>query len=258
MSRAKPRFRGRLRRPVWNVIGRIRCSRDVGRRPLTDLTRYERRIHSQNGEDGILEAIFAAVGTTNRYLVEFGVGSGWECNAAYWLRYKGWSGLLMDVGGGRRPYGAEVRSELVTAENVEQLFSRYEVPPEPDLLSIDIDGNDYWVWKSIVSYRPRVVVIEYNASLPVTESLTIRYDPAFRWTGTSYFGASLLALARLGQRKGYALVGCESSGTNAFFVADELVAGRFDPPPIERIFRPPAYGGGRGHPPDPRPLVSVE
>src|SRR5262249_41502056 len=145
-----------------------------------------------------------------------GVGNGEQCNTAYLARH-GWTGLLMDVEaapGARIP----VHQERITAENVEALFGKYGVPPAFDLLSIDIDGNDYWGWKAITAFRPRVVVIEYNASVPPTESRTIAYDPTFRWEGTDYFGASLLALATLGQDKGYLLVGCDRSGTNAFFV----------------------------------------
>jgi len=106
----------------------------------------------------------------------------------------------------------------VTAENINDLLQKYEVPVSFDLLSIDLDGNDYWVWRA-VRRRPRVVVIEYNAHIGPADSRVIAYDPAFRWAGTDYFGASLRALRDLGQQKGYALVYCESTGTNAFFVA---------------------------------------
>jgi hypothetical protein len=101
------------------------------------------------------------------------------------------------------------------------------------------------------------VVIEYNASVQPTESRTIAYDPAFRWSGTDYFGASLLALAKLGQEKDYTLVGCDSSGTNAFFV-DATLATHFIRHDVRTLYRPPAYGDGRGHPHDPsRTMMAV-
>lgn len=119
--------------------------------------------------------------------------------------------------------GEKIKKEFITAENINQLLQKYRVPREFDLLSIDIDSNDYWVWKAIDNYSPRVVVIEYNSCIPPNESKTIKYDPNARWDGTDYFGASLLALAKLGKSKGYSLVYCESSGVNAFFVRNDLI-----------------------------------
>lgn len=225
--------------------------------PIADLTRYERRIGSQNGEDGILEAIFAVIGTTNKYLVEFGSGNLSECNTVYLARWKGWAGLWMDAQY-VDPLG-RVHQECVTAENVQALFQKYQVPSAFDLLSIDIDGNDYWVWNAIVDYHPRVVVIEYNATIPPAESKTIPYDPNYRWDGsTNYFGASLLALTHLGDQKGYTLVGCDASGTNAFFVKQELARGRFLVRAVSSLYRSPSAFDGQGHPRDPvRKMIEV-
>lgn len=222
--------------------------------PLQAISRYERRIDSQNGEDGILEAIFTKIGTTNKYFVEFGAGNAGECNTTYLARWKGWTGLWMDARHGD-PRG-RVKREHVTAENIQALFAKYGVPKRFDLLSIDIDGNDYWVWQAIVDYLPRVVVIEYNANIPPTQSLTIPYEPAFVWdAATDYFGASLLALQRLGHRKGYVLVGCDSSGTNAFFIHQSAAKGHVVPQPAEHAYRPPACWNGQGHPRETRRIM---
>jgi hypothetical protein len=216
---------------------------------LIDLERFERKVHSQNGEDGVLGAIFAAVGVTNRFFVEFGCGEATECNTAYLLE-QGWQGLLMDPAGTSRNPRATVRREFVTAENIDSLLRKYGVPEEFDLLSIDIDGNDYWVWRAI-AHRPRVVVIEYNAHVPPGERRAIAYDPSFQWYWTDYFGASLRALKELGERKGYVLVYCESRGVNAFFVEASALPPGFAPLPLEAIYRPPNYDGrGSRHPPD--------
>lgn len=233
-----------------NALAAWRISMFASRRePIVDVSRYERRITSQNGEDGILEAIFAKLGTTNRYFVEFGVGDGRERNTAYLQRRHGWRGLLMDrVPNSRR----NVKGELVTAENINRLLEKYGVPTSFDLLSVDIDGNDYWVWKAITGWRPRVVVIEYNASVPPTDSLVIPYRPDFVWSGTDFFGASLRALAQLGERKGYRLIGCESHGVNAFFVDEPLIDGHFVLQDVRQLYRPPRYADGSRHPPDPR------
>ena len=214
----------------WRLFRRVR----FGRGPVADLTVFEKRIHSQNGEDGVIEAIFALIGATNRFFVEFGVEDGLMCNTRR-LKERGWTGLQMDP---REPSGPGVRREFVTAENIESLLDKHGVPRAFDLLSIDIDGNDYWVWKAISAHCPRVVVIEYNATILPPESRTIAYDPAFRFDATDYFGASLAALQRLGRAKGYTLVACDSRGVNAFFVADGLAAGRFAPPSLEKLYRP--------------------
>jgi hypothetical protein len=94
-------------------------------------------------------------------------------------------------------------------------------------LAGDIDGNDYWVWRSIQRYAPRVVVIEHNATFPPPTDWVMTYDPAYRWNGVATSGASLQALERLGQAKGYALVGCALGGVNAFFVRRDLLADHF-------------------------------
>jgi hypothetical protein len=252
------RWRRKLAWAVRNHRNGLRIARElrIGRRPLADVTRYERRFFSQNGEDGILQALFAVLGTTNRYFVEFGAGKGSECNTASLARRHGWRGLLMDAQAGAADAPVPVQQEYVTAENIGALLDKYGVPASFDLLSIDIDGNDYWVWRAITRQRARVVVIEYNASRPPTESRVIAYDPDFRWSGTDYFGASLPALAQLGRTKRYTLVGCDSSGTNAFFV-DDALAGRFVPQSVQALYRPPAYRRGRGHPPDPTRIMAV-
>ncbi|HEY2894885.1 MAG TPA: hypothetical protein VGJ16_11745 [Pirellulales bacterium] len=206
---------------------------------LSNLQASERKITSQNGEDGVLEAIFRDIGTTNRYFVEFGVEDAVECNTAHLIE-QGWTGLLMDFSGISKNPKAEVKKEFITAENIQQLFEKYRVPHQFDLLSIDIDGNDFWVWKQI-EHRPRVIVIEYNAHVPPNLCRVVPYDPTFQWVGTDYFGASVLALKELGMRKGYTLVHCEQTGTNAFFVANEDLPRDYQPRAVEEIYRPPNY-----------------
>lgn len=222
----------------------------VRKAPVADLFPYERRVRSQHGEDGVLEAIFLAIGTTNRYFVEFGAGTGAECNTAL-LRERGWSGLWMD--GREQPPGSLVRRERITAENINALFSKHSVPDEFDVLSIDLDGVDYWIWKALESrWRPRVVLAEYNANFLPPESVTVPYDPSFQWDASSdYYGASLSALEKLAARKGCALVYCESSGVNAFFVRSDCAEGRFLRRPAAELYREPVFGKkAYGHPPD--------
>lgn len=203
----------------------------------------EFKVLSQHGEDGLLLYIFSQVGTTNRRFVEFGISDGRECNAANLAINFGWSGLLMDcvetgVEIARKHYGHVLGLEahrvaidhcLVTAENINPKLAEHGMGGVIDLLSIDIDGNDYWVWQAIDRIDARVVVIEYNASLGPQRAATVRYDPQFDRFAPHpsgyYHGASLAGLAKLGRDKGYALVGCDSSGANAFFIKRELLGG---------------------------------
>jgi hypothetical protein len=203
---------------------------------LHALASAECKYSSQFGEDGVIAAIFGAIGTTNRFFVEFGVQDATECNTAHLLD-QGWSGLLMDGGGISRNPKATVQHEFVTAENVNGLFAKYRVPEQFDLLSIDIDGNDYWVWQAITC-RPRVVVVEYNGTRPVWERSSIVYDPRFVWQCNDYVGASLRALVELGIAKGYTLVHCTGEGVNAFFVEQSALPTDFVPEPWQTLYRP--------------------
>lgn len=236
--------------------------------PWAGLNDYERRVYSQNGEDGIIQEIFRRVGTTNRFFVEFGVGDGTQCNAAYLARAKDWSGLMLeadpDVAQKLKPaYAAfhRVRTECrrLTTENILATFAELDVPSDFDLLSIDVDGNDYWLWRALAAYRPRAVVIEYNAVYPPPTRWVMAYDPEHAWDGTTYHGASLASLAALGKRLGYALIGTERLGVNAFFLARDLLpAAHFRELSPQRAYHAPRYGPqGRGHPPGSGPAVSI-
>jgi hypothetical protein len=201
------------------------------------------KMTSQNGEDGIIADIFRRIGTTNRYFVEFGASDGSENNTVCLLR-QGWSGLWMDadtasVATAKTTFRREIEDgnltvleTFITAENIEDLFEQGKVPDEFDLLSIDIDRNDYYVWEKITHYRPRVVIIEYNAGIPPTMSWVVPYDPkGFGWTSFGNGnGASLKALEELGAEKGYCLVDCDLCGVNAFFARDDLLDDHFAPP----------------------------
>lgn len=212
-----------------------------------NLNLFERKVYSQNGEDGIIEYIFSKIKTTNKYFVEIGAGNGTENNSRY-LKSKGWIGLQIDA-----LKAPGIKAHYVTAENIESLLRKYKTPTTFDLLSIDIDGNDYWVWKAITSYHPRVVVVEYNASIPPHQSVTIPYNPQFSWDGSTFFGASLKALTKLAQSKGYQLVGTTTNGVNAFFVQQELVNNHFIQGSVETFYNAPRYnkspdGTLTGHP----------
>ncbi|MES2108327.1 MAG: hypothetical protein V4577_06260 [Bacteroidota bacterium] len=205
------------------------------------LNKNEYQVFSQNGEDGIIAEIFNRIGTTNKYFIEFGVENGLECNTLN-LIYKGWSGLWIegsehdckvinerfkDLISGNR---LKIQNGFITAENIESYFDKADTPAEPDMLSIDIDYNDYYIWKAIDKYKPRVVVIEYNSIFRPDTHFVVKYNASRMWDKTSFFGSSLLALEQLGIEKGYCLVGCVFTGSNAFFVRKDIVADLFEAP----------------------------
>src|SRR5260370_27613128 len=122
---------------------------------------------------------------------------------------------------------------------MEATLEAYNVPRNLDLLSIDIDGNDYWVWAAIQKWRPRLVVIEYNPTFPPHQKWVMKEDLNHRWDGTNYFGASLPSLAALGTKKGFTLVATDSCGINAFFVRDDFIAGdKFLDPVVHYHYSP--------------------
>jgi len=216
---------------------------------LRDIQNHEWRIFSQNGEDGVLDWIFRNIGTTNRYYVEFGAETGLECNTRLLREQGGWTGLLMD--GGHRAPMLHLDQEYVTPENINYLFKKYQVPKEFDLLSIDLDFADYFVWKALDSaYRPRVVVLEVNSALPWYENRVVDpFDP-FGWQRDDHYGCTLTAAALLAKSKGYTLIYQESRGVNAFFIRNDLLGDASDPSitrpwPISLLARSVNHYNGR-------------
>lgn len=236
------------------------------------LARYGYKVYSQNDEDGIIAEIFRRIGMTNRRFVEFGAETGVECNTAK-LLIEGWHGLWIEanpasVGTIRQTFSAFIAQDrltvlesAVTAENIDALLERGGARGEIDLLSIDIDHNDYWVWKAIGAISPRVVVIEYNATLRPPLSVVVPYQPDGTWDGSNFYGASLEALVRLGAAKGYRIVGCSLAGVNAFFVRQDLCGSHFrEPATAQEHYEPPRhylYLLPSGHRPRPGPFEPV-
>jgi hypothetical protein len=141
----------------------------------------------------------------------------------------------------------------VTRENVSQSLVQLGVPAEIDLLSLDVDRNTYWILSAVLpALRPRVLVVEYNATFPPDVEWTVEYDATRWWNRSSYFGASLKAYELLARQHGLCLVGCDLTGVNAFFVRQELCGDRFEEPfAAETHYEPARYFLARthGHPP---------
>lgn len=214
---------------------------------------YGFKVYSQNDEDGIISEIFNRIGVTDKRFIEFGVQNGLESNCHY-LLLKGWTGLWIE-GNKKSCKDLERRFEpalkdgrlklvnaFITVKNINTLFRDNGMTGDIDLLSIDIDGNDYHIWEAISVIQPRVVVIEYNAKFPPECEWVMPYDENHVWDLSDRHGASLKALEMLGGGKGYQLVGTNMTGSNAFFVRAELAQDKFPlPANAENLYNPPRW-----------------
>jgi hypothetical protein len=213
-------------------------------------------IYSQNGEDGVLLWLIEQTGAGVKTFIEFGVEDARECNTAVLAFVLGWDGLMVEadpVGAdagrrlaqrllARKHNRVEIRQAFATAENINGVIEEAGFRGEVGVLSIDVDGVDYWLWKAVEAVRPRIVVMEYNASFGAERAVTVPYAADFRCVqgGDSrfYHGASLGALEALGAELGYALVAVESAGVNAFFVRRDLCAGAVVARSAQELYRP--------------------
>lgn len=251
MKRILEKVLRRLARPILDEIGcsleahycnestaqktlmqqyRLLASR--GREWLPDMKDVGFRKYSQFEEDGILLYIFSLIPPINRTYVEVCAGNGRECMTANLIINHGWWGHLFDanarnVRDGRAFFSRNMDTFLypprfteawITAENVNDQIVRSGVTGAIDLLSIDIDGMDYWVWKAIDVIDPQVVVCETHNPIPPDRALTVPYSPDFAFESEDYRGASLAAMCNLGRERGYRLIGTHRFGFNAFFM----------------------------------------
>lgn len=223
---------------MTNVLWRLRqlLGRDFSRKYRWNLN--PRKHASQGGEDGIIEEICRRIEVERGWFVEFGAWDGVRYSNTFALVQRGWHGVYIE---GDKEKAEELTRNMieypkvislcryVAAEREDRLdtiLAETPVPRDFDVLSIDVDGNDYWIWKSVIDYRPKIVVIEYNPNFGPHESKTIPYDPGHRWDGTMFYGASAAALNKLAGDKGYTLV-AHTRKLNLFFVRRDLADCRF-------------------------------
>jgi hypothetical protein len=221
---------------VQESLGRVEA-RQTAAVPADDLHASEFRVYSQWGEDGIIQHLLRHVPIRRKLFVEVGVESFQEANTRFLLVNNNWTGLVIEADAQQVArikaareywlYNLKVVQAFVTRENINSLLAENGINGDIGLLSIDIDGMDYWIWEAIETITPAIVVIEYNYRFGSGDAVVVPYDASFdrkkAHSSILYYGASLAALAHLGQRKGYALVGCGSAGLNAFFVRRNLL-----------------------------------
>jgi hypothetical protein len=223
---------------------------------MTDISSFENRIYSQNGEDGITEILLKLIylkDTNNKYYVEFGVENGTECNTRILREKYNWTGLLMD-GGNSNP-DINLNREFINRDNVVNLFEKYNVPKHFQYLCVDIDSNDFYCVDEILkNYKTDIIVCEYNGTHLPTEDKVVKYKSTQVWDGSNYMGTSLLAITKLCNAHGYSLVYCDKRGVNAFFIRSDIpCAKKFkNVDSVSGLYRAPTYGNGPngGHPVD--------
>jgi hypothetical protein len=217
------------------------------------LERFGYCVASQNEEDGMLAEVFRRIGTKNKLFFEFGVGNGLQ-NITFHMLLNGWKGWWIEINQPKVAFMRQYFSEAINngqliiddshidADNINAVCDKLSIPNEIDLLSIDIDGNDYHVFERMKRVNARVVVLEYNPLYPPPMRLVGGYDPSYSYTEQSYIGASLQSLFELAESKGYQLVGTSISGINAIFVRKDLANDKFVMPATpEHLYHSPRY-----------------
>jgi hypothetical protein len=218
--------------------GRIAAMQIRTRSKIDHLGDIEFRVFSQWGEDGIIEWLCQKLPNIPRSFVEFGVENFTEANARFLLEHRSWRGLVMD---GNATYMSSLRQQalywrhdltataaFITADNINQIITENGFVGELGILSIDIDGNDYWVLEAVDCVDPAIIICEINGVFGDLKSFTIPYRPDFQrmdahYSG-QYFGCSLGAAKLLCERKGYTFIGTNTNGVNSFFVRNDIAA----------------------------------
>jgi len=241
-------FKMFLKRIIWKIrkrfgvdntmllLGKLLAERNRGIQKAASLSEAEFKVFSQWGEDGIIQFLIQRLEIPHKVFVEFGVEDYTEANTRFLLMNNNWSGLVIDSSRGninfiKRDdiywrYDLKAVCSFITRENISQLINENIKEKDIGLLSIDIDGNDYWVWKAITAVSPRIVICEYNGIFGCERFVTVPYEAGFNRSkkhySNLYWGASLPALCLLAGEKGYLFVGCNSNGNNAFFVRKDI------------------------------------
>jgi hypothetical protein len=221
---------------VIEMLGSQEIRRRIEGPRRSELRDYGVKVFAQTDEDGILAYLISEIAPPKTF-VEIGVGDYRESNTRHLIKQGDWRGLIIEGGpencrrirglGELWRFDLQLAEAFVTRETVDDLIRDAGIEGEIGILSLDIDGNDYWVWRGITAVRPAIVVVEFNGRFGADRPVTVPYDPSFTRNpaaaGGIYFGASLAAMVKLGEEKGYAYVGSNGADVNAFFVRTDLL-----------------------------------
>ncbi|MDB9456384.1 hypothetical protein [Dolichospermum circinale] len=217
------------------IVGKLLSKLNSQVNDINSLDDVEFQVFSQFGDDGIIQYLVKKIPNLPKTFVEFGVENYVESNTRFLLINNLWSGLVIDGNAENINYiHKDIISTLfnltsfhtfVTAENINEVLNFHNLKGTIGLMSIDIDGMDYWVWKSLTIVEPIILIIEYNSIFGNDQPFVVPYDPLFNrekaHPSRLYWGASLPALYYLGKEKGYSFIGCNSNGNNAYFIKTE-------------------------------------
>jgi hypothetical protein len=221
---------------IQEALGRIETRQVLEK--VNDFNDSGFRVYSQWGEDGIIQFLINKIHIKNKNFIEFGVENYTESNTRFLLLNNNWSGLVMDgdhhsidfIKNDKKIYwGSNLKAKraFITKENINNLISEEGLIGDIGILSIDIDGNDYWIWEAIDCVSPRIVICEYNSLFGPKSTISTPYADDFIRTrahySNLYYGTSISALEYLGKQKGYSLVGSNNAGNNIFFVRNDLI-----------------------------------
>jgi hypothetical protein len=212
-------------------IAQLQSKQNNQREFISNLSEVEFQVFSQGGEDGIIQYLISKIAIPNKTFIEFGVENYIESNSRFLFINNNWSGYVIDgsaenvrfIEHDLGSYGElHTTCSFITRDNINELLVKVGFDSEVGLLSIDIDGNDYWVWQAIKSIKPIIVIAEYNSVFGVNTFWSIPYQADFVRKNNNahqlYYGASLQALNYLAEQKGYSFIGCNTKGNNAFFL----------------------------------------
>ncbi len=197
----------------------------------------EFQVYSQWGEDGIIQYLISKIIIEHPIFIEFGVENYMESNTRFLLMNNNWAGLIFDGSEANINYikkdpiywrhNLKAEHAFIKSNNINGLIEKNGIKGDIGLLSIDIDGNDYWIWENISVINPRIVICEYNSIFGNEKNVTIPYDSNFYRANSHhsnlYYGASIKAFTSLAKLKGYSLIGSNSSGNNVFFVRNDCM-----------------------------------
>jgi len=214
------------------MLGRLLSESIKSKKHIDSLNEVEFKVFSQWGDDGIVQWLVNNLEFPNKTFIEFGVENYRESNTRFLMMNNNWSGLVLDGTEANVTqiinseyywkYDLQAKVAFIDTDNINNILLSSQLGKEIGILHIDLDGNDYWIWKEINIISPTVVILEYNSCFGLDRAISVPYDKAFNRTKAHYshlyWGASIRALYQLSSEKGYSFVGCNSAGNNAYFV----------------------------------------
>lgn len=224
---------------LFDTSADIREYRPMVREFYKALKSSERKVYSQNKEDGVIESLIKIFNLTERFYVEIGTQNGRECNTRFIREELGWKGFMFD--GSNQNRRINLYKELIHANNVLRVFEKYRIQENIDILSEDTDYADYWILEKILGkYRPKIIIHEVNQQ-ELDKCVTVpKSDQVIYWDGSSFHGASVCAFYCLAKQFKYTMVYCESAGVNCFLVRNDLIESvmGFDASIVQRYLTP--------------------